>query len=203
MVIFIELLISPETTLKEEDISSRLKFPIAVIGLLVMTALDFVFMFEIGNVEGGSPCLWFIIGGLLDLQFIETLPLINKWLLLFPIKILGDIALIIIPALIAKKFYKAKKEDVLLWAKVYCYILTILDMFLVISMLPAVIGGASGRALIITNLLSFLVFGANILIFTNAYRCCFNLSFEKAYYGWFFPVVAGIIILSVLFTIIP
>ena len=189
-MILIELLSSPEKTLSNPDIDRRLNPYLGVAGLLLMTVADFLMMFRIGNVEGGNPCLWFIIGGMLDLHFVKSLSDTGRWLLLFPVKIAGDIAIIFLSAWIGTRFFGADKKLVYRWFRVYCYILMAIDVFLVCSMAPAALSGGSGRTLLVTNLLSYGVFAANAVIFTNAYRCCFNLRFDQAFYGWFVPVIA-------------
>jgi hypothetical protein len=204
MKIFADLLLRPERTLTDPGLPGRLNPFVAGAALLIMTAADFAAMFNIGNVEGGNPCLWFIIGGMLDLAAIQTLSRVGQWSVLFPIKIAGDIAIIALPAWIALTFFNARRRDALTWAKVYCYLLGVLDVFLVAAMMPAVIGGGAGRPLLAANLLSCLVFAANVLLFTNAYRCCFGVSFDRAIYGWFLPAVAvpaGLI--ALLFLVIP
>lgn len=189
-MILIELLASPEKTLTNPDIDRRLNPIVAVAGLLLMTAVDFVMMFRIGNVEGGNPCLWFIIGGMLDLDFVQSLSHTGRWLLLYPVKIAGDLAIIFLSAWIGIRFFSADRKLLRRWFCVYSYTLTAIDVFLVCSMAPAVLLGGGGRALMVTNLLSYGVFAANAVVFTNAYRCCFSLRFDQAYYGWFVPVIA-------------
>jgi hypothetical protein len=161
-------------------------------------------MFAIGNPEGGNPCLWFIVGGMLDLKFVQDLSPAGKWLLLYPVKIAGDAGLIALPAAIAIRRFGADRENIRLWAKVYCYLVGMLDVFLIFAMLPAVIWGAHGRSLLVTNLLSYTVFGANIILFGNAYRCCFKLSFDRAYYGWFLAAVAvPVCFIAIFFALVP
>lgn len=189
-MIMIDLLVSPEKTLSNPEIDKHLNPFIGVAGLLLMTVADFVMMLRIGNVEGGNPCLWFIIGGMLDLHFVQSLSNTGRWLLLFPVKIAGDMAIIFLSAWIGTRFFAADKKLVYRWFCVYCYVLMAIDVFLVCSMAPAVLLGASGRALLVTHLLSYGVFAANAVVFTNAYRCCFKLRFDQAYYGWFVTVIA-------------
>lgn len=190
MRLLLDLLKAPDHFFKSPSASKRLLFPAGVILLLFMTALDFTLMFKIGSVRGGNPCLWFIIGGLLEISWVQQQTIQTQWLILYPIKIAGDAALILLPAFIAKQFYHARKEALVLWAKSYCYYLGILDAFLCLAMLPAVLGNSTASSLLATNLLSYLVFGANMLYFTHAYQAVFKISFDQALRGWFFPAVA-------------
>lgn len=189
MRVFFDLLRSPDHFFNLPSASNRLRFSTAVFLLLFMTMLDFILMFQIGSVRGGNPCLWFIIGGLLEIHWVQQQTIFAQWLLLYSIKIFGDLVLIFIPALIARRFYHANKEVILLWAKAYCYYMGILDVFLCLAMLPAVLSGSTAASLLATNLLSYLVFGANMLYFTHAYQASFSVSFDRALRGWFFPAI--------------
>jgi hypothetical protein len=98
MQVFFELLAFPERTLTAPEISKRLNLLVGIAAVLAITAVDFVMMFRIGHVEGGNPCLWFIIGGMLDLEWVRALSPTMKWVVLYPIKIAGDAGLILLPA---------------------------------------------------------------------------------------------------------
>ena len=199
MKIFFDLLAYPEKTLNAPDISKRLNILVGILAVLVITTADFILMFKIGHVEGGNPCLWFIIGGMLDLDWVQALSPTMKWVILYPIKIVGDAGLVLLPAWIAVRFFGAGRSQVYLWARAYCHLVLVLDVFLVLAMLPAAFIGTS-RALLASNLLSYMVFGANALLYTNAYRCCFKLTFDRAFVGWFVvPVALPMVVISLLF----
>ncbi|MEW5736452.1 MAG: hypothetical protein AB1921_16525 [Thermodesulfobacteriota bacterium] len=204
MKIFFDILFLPEKTLTAPDAGKRLNGFIAVFAVLFMSALSVRWVLQIGNVEGGNPALWYVIGGLLDLSLVKQLSLTEKWLVLYPIKILGDIGLILLPGYIAMKKFNASRQQFIFWAKSYGYTLGAIDVFWLIALLPAVFSGAHGRPMLVTNLLTFMVCGANIVVFTNTYRCCFRLTYERAFHGWFICGVAiPVCVFAILFLWIP
>ena len=204
MKIFWELLTDQERVLQSNNLDESINPIIGFTALLLMTVIDFIFMFRIGDVEGGNPCLWFVIGGMLDLEIVSDLQQVYQWIILYPIKITGDLLIIALPGWIAVKRYGATREQFIRWFTVYCYTLAAIDLFLIAAMTPAVVLGHEGRPLMITNFLSYGVFAANAVIFTNAFKHCFKLRFGQAFYSWF--IVAIVIpypIVAVLFFIVP
>jgi len=197
------MLIKPETTVTRALASRTYRAGTALVLLLGITALDLVLMFRIGAVEGGNPCLWFVIGGMLDLEFVRGMTGLGKWLFLYPLKIGGDLALIFIPALIAQKRYRpaGTTGD---WFCVYCYLVFALDVFLCLVMCPAAFLPGNGRALLITNFGSYLTFGANILLFTTAFKATFKLEWEQAIRVWFYlAVILPCVGIVIMFALIP
>jgi hypothetical protein len=197
------MLVKPETTVTRALANRTYRVGTALALLLGISALDMVLMLRIGAVEGGNPCLWFVIGGMLDLAFVQGLTGLGKWLFLYPLKIAGDMALIFIPALIAKRRYRpaGSARD---WFCVYCYLVFALDVFLCLAMTPAAFLPGNGRALLITNFCSYMIFGANILLFTAAFKAALQLEWEQAIRVWFYLAIvlpcAGIILM---FALIP
>ncbi len=189
-MIYFDILFRPEKTLNDSTLNRRLNGVTGIVTLTIISALALIWILKIGNVPGGNPSLWYGFGVLLDLKFTQSLSYLQLWLFLLPIKLIGDAGLILIPGFIALKYYRCSKEQLWLWSKVYCYTLTAIDIFWLMALAPAAIFGATGRPMLITNLITFMVCGANILIFTNAYRCIFHLSFDRALYGWFIAGVA-------------
>ncbi|MFN8369564.1 MAG: hypothetical protein U0T83_02940 [Bacteriovoracaceae bacterium] len=172
--------------------------------LCLISAFALIGVLKIGNPPGGSPALWYAEGVLLDLAFVKSLTYQQLWLLLYPIKIAGDAGLILIPGYIAKKKFGATNSDLWLWTKVYCYTLTVIDLFWLLALTPATFLGTSGRPILITNFITYMVCGANIVIFTNAYRCCFRLTFDQALWGWFISSVAiPVLLIATLLFFVP
>ncbi|MBD3244784.1 MAG: hypothetical protein GF335_02210 [Candidatus Moranbacteria bacterium] len=202
MKLILELIINPSKTVKAKILGRKINLLWPFLGLLIISLLDLYFMFLIGSIPGGNPCLWLIVGGLLDFNFVQELNNLDQWLLIYPTKIIGDIALIYLSGFIAYKYFGSAKNKIKYWFKTYCYLAVGLDIFLILSMLPVILGGESQKFILITHLLGFLVFGANILLFTNAYRLTMNLRFDQAYKGFFISVVAiPIVIIASLFFI--
>jgi hypothetical protein len=204
MNIYFDLLFRPEKTLSQPAIGSRLHGGVGVATLVAISALAMVWVLQIGNVPGGNPALWYVLGALLDLRFTQALSYPQRWLFLFPIKMLGDAGLIGLPGYFAMKRYGATRKQFWLWAKVYCYTLTAIDLFWLLALAPAATLGAAGRPLLVTNMITYMVCGANIVVFTNAYRCSFKLTFDQALVGWFIVGVGiPVLIFASLFLVIP